>query len=115
MPEMQLVDGALRTGYVNFMTTYVMGDSIKRAGDNENNFLPDFSALIPLVDNSDSLISYLDELLFYGRMTDQTRLNMREVNDNVPIRNGSEAEDRKTRAELAVLIAVTAPEFQIQQ
>ncbi len=115
MPEMQLVDGSLRAGYVNFMTTFVMGTSRKRVGENQNNFLPDYSGLIPLVEDSDALIDYLDELLFYGRMTDQTRANIREVNNNVPVRAGNVDEDRLKRAQLAVLLAVTAPEFSVQQ
>ena len=115
MPEMQLVDGSLRSGYVNFMTTFVLGDSRKRVSENQDNFLPDFSALIPLVEDSDSLISYLDELLFYGRMSDQTQKNIREVNDNVPIRGDKVAEDKLKRAQLAVLLAVTSPEFSVQQ
>jgi len=115
MPEMQLVDGSLRAGYVNFMTTFVMGTSRKRVGENQNNFLPDYSALIPLVEDSDAVIDYLDEFLFYGRMSDQTRQNIREVNDNVPIRGTNVDEDRLKRAQLAVLLAVTAPEFSVQQ
>ncbi|MEL7219010.1 MAG: DUF1800 family protein, partial [Pseudomonadota bacterium] len=115
MPEMQLVDGALRSGYVNFMTTYVMGDSIQRSGENENNFTPNYSSVVALVEDTDGMIDHLDELLFYGRMSDTTRARMRQVNDNVAIRSGSAAADRKKRAELAVLIAVTAPEFSVQQ
>ena len=115
MPEMQLVDGALRSGYVNFMTTFVMGTSRKRLTDNQDNFLPNLSVIIPLVEDSGALIEYLDELLLYGRMTDQTRQNIREVNDNVPIRGDRVDEDRFKRAQLAVLVAVTAPEFSVQQ
>ena len=74
-----------------------------------------FSDLIPLVEDSDALIAYLDELLLYGRMSDQTRQNIREVNDNVPIRSDRVAEDKLKRAQLAVLLAVTAPEFSVQQ
>ena len=115
MPEMQLVDGSLRVGYVNFMTTYVLGLSRKRSGENPDNYAPDFSEVMTKVENSDALADYLDELLLYGRMTARTRATLKRVNDNVPIRPEKADEDRKKRAELAVLIAVTAPEYSVQQ
>lgn len=118
VPEMQLVNGTTRDGYVNFMTTFALGESNKRAGEDETNFDPDYSNILPFVEDSAAMSDYLNELLLYGRMTAQTRTNIHELMAEVPIRTDTSEntqKDRLKRAQLAVLLAVTSPEYSVQQ
>ena len=115
IPELQLVNGATREGYINFMTTFVLGRSNKRAGEDESNFEGDYSDIIPLVEDFDAVADYLDELLLYGRMSQSTKDTIAAALAETPIRADSQEEDRLTRAQFAVLIAVTSPEYLVQQ
>ncbi len=119
VPEMQLVNAAARNSYIEFMTTYIMDRSYTLLRDDDViSFKPDYSALIALADDIPGVISHLDTLLTFGRMRQSTKTNITDLLSEVTIRTDTpenEADDKLLRAELAVLLVVTSPEYMTQQ
>jgi uncharacterized protein (DUF1800 family) len=119
VPEMQLVSATARNNYIEFMTDFIM-DRTYTISDNENvvSFKPDYSELIRLWNDVPAMIDHLDELLTFGRMTDATKTNITDLMAEIEVRSDTteNAEDDKLlRAELAVLLVVTSPEYMTQQ
>lgn len=119
VPEMQLVSASARNSYINFMTDFIM-DRTYTISDDENvvSFKPDYSELIRLWDDTPAMIDHLDSLLTFGRMSEATKTNITDLIAEIPIRSDTTEnadDDKLLRAELAVLIAVTSPEYMTQQ
>ncbi len=119
VPEMQLVNAAARNGYIEFMTDYIMDRSYVIGNDKDAiSFKPDYSDLILLWDDIPAMIDHLDKLLTFGRMSDDTKQNITDLMAEITVRSDTTenaADDKLLRAELAVLLTVTSPEFMTQQ
>ena len=119
VPEMQLVNAASRNAYIDFMTTFIMDRSYTLTDEQDVvSFKPDYSDLIAVSDNVPQIIEHLDTVLTAGRMRESTKTNITDLLAEVEVRTDSpenEADDKLLRAELAVLVAVTSPEYMTQQ
>jgi uncharacterized protein (DUF1800 family) len=119
VPEMQLVNAASRNSYIDFMTNYVMDRTYIFEGDPDTvSFKPDYDTLIASAEDIPAMINHLDTLLTYGRMSDATKQNITDLLAEVTIRTSTPertADDKLLRAELAVLLVVTSPEYMVHQ
>ncbi len=113
-PELQIVNESSAIGYTNFMMRYVYGQSA-RVNRDFATFVPDYTEEIALADDPQTLVEHLDVLLTSGRMTDGTKEQIVATVSELRLRVGTENEDRdrRDRAQLAVLMAVTAPAYTI--
>ena len=117
VPELQIVNGSSRIGYVGFMHDYVRDDT-PGYGTGVASFVPDYAAELALADDPDALAEHLDTKLLSGRMTVDTRATIVDVLNDVPVRtdDADDADDdRRLRTELAVTIVVTSPEWAVQE
>ena len=114
-PELQLVNDISVVGYINFMSRYVRDQSSFRADAPADRFSPDYTKELSLSETPAALLDRLDLLLFSGQMHEETRARIQQILDEVEIRPDHANEDRETRVKLAVVLAVTAPEFSIQR
>lgn len=116
VPEFQIVYSGSRRGYVRFMSDYVT-DYTFSPEPALASYTPDYSDEMALAHDPAALADHLNAYLMDGRMSAATRQAIIDVVDEITLRAGaSENEaDRKTRAGLAVAIAVTAPAYIIAE
>ena len=117
-PELQITNSGSMFGYTNFMTGFAIERTSRRDRDNES-FKPDYSTELSLADDPQELVDHLDMLLTGGHMLDETKAGIVSAVSDLPLDLTSSdaeaiAEDRLTRVELAVSMAVTAPSYFIQ-
>ena len=108
-PELQITTTASVLGYANFMTSRL------RKASTDQSFIPSYSAQLSLADNATALVDHLDLTLTAGAMSATTRNAILAVVNDIPVRTGSEAEDRRRRVIAANLMAVLSPEFYVQR
>jgi uncharacterized protein (DUF1800 family) len=108
-PEMQITTANTVTGFANFMQ-----DRISERRPNFS-FMPRYGAELPLADNPAALVDRLNLVLTANGMTAETKARIAAAVASVPIRPGSEAEDRRNRIELAQLMTVLSSEFTVQR
>jgi uncharacterized protein (DUF1800 family) len=103
-PEFQITNESSVVGYVNFMQTTVS----KGAGDVK----ADYSSLMPLADNTQSLLDELNLVLAAGQLSTATLALMKGAVDTLA--SGTDAA-RLNRIYAALVLVLAAPEFIIQK
>ena len=103
-PEFQITNESTVVGYLNFMQRLIS------AGIND--VRADYSALMPLADNAQSLLDELNVLLAAGRIGSDSLSTLRTAVDSMP--SGTDA-TRLNRIYAAVLLVMAAPEFIVQK
>lgn len=114
-PELQITDANTVIGYANFMNRYVSRDA---PGQNTPGFVAAYADEIALADDPDALVEHLNLVLMAGAMRNTTRQRLIDAVTSVSINTSSEADETRTRrdrVQAAVLLAVTSPEFLVQQ
>lgn len=117
-PEFQIVNAASFVGHNNFMASYIQDLSPRIDADVES-FTPDYSYELSLAEAPEDLVDHLDTLLTGGRMLEATRQNIIGAISELPLDpDGSPdtvEEDRLTRVELAVMMAIASPSYIVQR
>lgn len=108
-PELQITTTATVTAYANFMH-----DRIEEA-DALETFRPGYSRELSLADNPGALVDHLNLVMMGGAMEQATRDNMIAAITSVPLRAGSEPQDRRRRVNAAMLLSVLASEYYTQR
>ncbi len=114
-PELQILNESTAVGYVNTMSRFVRDDSPDERDVSGNAFSPDYTTEMALADDPAALVAHLDALLTYGRMTTTTRTRITDFLAAMPLEADDLEEDRMFRVHLAVLMAVTSPEYIVQR
>lgn len=114
-PELQITNETTTIGYINFINQFIYDRSYNFSENPEGGIKPDYTAIIALADDQTALIDYLDLLLTANSLSVETRLRISSMMDEVPIRSGSEDEDRDTRIRLALSMVMTSPDFIVQR
>ncbi len=123
VPELQIVNASSVAGYANYMTYFALefaqfavDNAFIDAADAQNSLRPDYSAEIALADDPAALIDRLDDLLTYGMMSDETRADIDAALQNIPLTNGDPNYDgARFRVQIAVLMAMTSPDYLVQR
>lgn len=138
VPELQIVNASSTPGYVNFMTYFVFrsargnesrdfvrdafaGSSLGEDAENRARqvFVPSYSDELALAEDPDALIEHLNDLLAHGALGEETLNAMAELLNDIPLeRQNFQPDDedgRHLRVYFAVLMAMTAPEYLVQQ
>jgi uncharacterized protein (DUF1800 family) len=111
-PEFQIIHETSVVGYANFIRNVVR----RGLGDNSPaDVQPDYTAVLAVADDPEKLIDLVDLLLTYGTMRPDTRSAITEAVSSITIDPASPAAGRRDRANLAVLFALSAPEFIVQK
>ncbi len=108
-PELQITTTATVTSYANFMH-----DRIEES-DALATFRPGYSAELALADNPQALVDRLNLVMMAGAIEPATRDNMIAAITSVPLRAGSEPQDRRRRVNAAMLLAVLSSEYYTQR
>ncbi len=118
-PEFKLTGDGQNIRYYTRMAQIVQS---KQFGDPNPIYSPSFNLPMNLnldramekADDLNSLLTYLDELLFGGLMSDNLRNLVRNYLQDMP--EGDDlAQTRKSRVEEALLLLVVSPEFTVQR
>jgi len=113
-PELQIVSAASIVGYANTLTQFALGESVKRDAGVAS-FQPDYATEFGLANDAAALVDHLDLLLTSETMSAETRARILEALNQVPIDQADPDEGRGLRVFLAVLMAVTSPDYIVQK
>lgn len=108
-PELQIVTTASITGYANFMQ-----DRIENS-DPTKSFRPAYARELALADNPAALADHLNLVMTAGAMQASTRDAIIAAVNGVPLRAGSDAQDRRRRVNAAMLMTVLSAEYYTQR
>lgn len=116
-PEMQITHETTVAGYINFMQSTVQS-GIGTSVNNVRDLRSLYSTEMALASNSDQLLDRVNLLLMAGNMKASTRNSIKTAVDAITISttNATSAETaRRQRAQLAVFLAMVAPEYLVQK
>lgn len=101
-PEFQIANESSVVGYVNFMQNAVSH------GGGVGDLLADYTSLLPLADNANSLLDEINLLLAAGQISEATMVTLRSAVDSMA--SGTDAA-RGKRIYAALTLVLAAPEF----
>ena len=105
-PEFQITNGPNIIGYPNFMDQFIL--SLGRI--DPNSFIPDYSEELALADDPEALVDHLDLLLTYGTLSDDMRVRIIELLNEVTLVPG-DMEDLRERVDAAILMVMTSSDY----
>lgn len=108
VPEMQITSESSASSYINFVESMAILGGTGFLLD----LTADYSAERAIADNVDALVDRMDERLTYGTMSPTTRQLMREAVASVPM---STFDARGNRVRIALLFALSSPDFIVQR
>jgi uncharacterized protein (DUF1800 family) len=114
-PELQIVNESTSIAYINIMNAFIYDFAENVSGDNDGGVKPDYSYEFSIADNTDALINHLDLLLTGNRLSEEERQRLSDIMAEVPIRAGTENEDRFTRITLGITMTMTSPGYLVQK
>jgi hypothetical protein len=82
---------------------------------NPRDIQPDYTAELALADNADALIDRVDLLLTAGTMSADTRTLIRTAVNSVAMPATNQTTARQNRVRLAVLFALSSPDYLVQK
>lgn len=108
-PELQIVTTASVTAYANFMMSRI------EEADALETYRPGYSRELSLADNPAALVDHLNLVMTAGAMQPSTRDAIVAAVSGVPLRTGSEPQDRRRRVNAAMLMTVLSSEYYTQR
>ena len=112
-PEYQIATTPSLVGYINTIEDFIDGPPLSES--EANVALMNISELLVLADEPTSLVQEVDRLLTGGLMSAQNRAAIEEAVALIDVQGGDIDSDRRRRVEMALLMAVTSPEFMVQR
>jgi len=112
-PELQIVTEGASTGYINFMTEYIMDRTGSR--DGEDSFVPDYSDAYALADDAEAMVDFLDILMTAGQMSAAVRSDVVDAVSALEIsaEQNEAMSDRYKRIHIAVLMIANSPAYAV--
>ena len=114
-PELQLLDATSIVGYNDVMATYIFITPGTRDGRPNTHFIPDYTDETALAADPQALVDHLDALLAGNRLEASTKTRMADMISAIEIGDATREDDLLGRAELAIFLAMTAPEYLVQR
>jgi len=114
-PELQITNESSALAYINVMNAFIYDFAPNISGDPDGGVKADYTAEIAMADNGQALIDHLDLLLTGGRLAAEEKTRMLSMMDELPIRAGTEDEDRLYRVLLATTMTMTSPGYLVQR
>jgi len=115
VPELQIINESSAMAYINFINAFIYDFSPNISGDEEGGVRADYGAEFTMADDAQALVDRLDLLLTGKSLGPATKTRLLEMMDEIPIRAGSEDEDRLTRVVVGVTMTMTAPGYLVQK
>ncbi|MEY4507122.1 MAG: hypothetical protein RL297_1700 [Pseudomonadota bacterium] len=115
-PELQIANETAAAGYVNYMR-----DAVALGVGPQRDVKPDYSAELILADDPTALVDHVLSKLTYGSVGDALRKDIIDTVSRFPIPaatgNNQAAVNtaKRTRVNIAVLLALASPEFAVQR
>jgi hypothetical protein len=118
-PEMQITNESSVVGYLNSMRSWVQsGMGSTPSGATRRDIQPNYTALLTLADNADTLVDRLNLLLTGNTLPSSVRQQIRDAVNSVsiPAAGGTAASDaRLNRVRLAVFLFMASPAYLTQK
>ena len=111
-PELQIVNEVAVVGYSNFMRSIVQNG----VGSNTpRDVQPDYTAEMALAHDANLLVDRVSLLLTAGSMSAGSRSLIVTAVNSIPYPGANQATARQNRARLAVLFALSSPDYLVQK
>ncbi len=114
-PELQILDATSIVGQNDILSTYVFSTAGTRNGQPNTDYIVDYSTEVALAEDPQALVDHLDALLLGERLEAATRERMIEMIAAVEIGDATRDNDLLGRVQLAIFLALTAPEYLVQR
>ncbi|WP_395339611.1 DUF1800 domain-containing protein [Ningiella sp. W23] len=130
-PELQIVNASSIPGYINLLSfgtfqsqrnnfevmqpVFTLFGASFDASRAQQTFIANYDKALPLTDNSESLIDYLNELLVYGTLSQSTREQLIATLDEYPRSALQDDAGRSALVGYAVLMLMSMPDYLIQR
>jgi uncharacterized protein (DUF1800 family) len=108
-PELQIVTTASVTAYANFMMSRI------EEADALETYRPGYSRELSLANDPAALVDHLNLVMTAGAMQPSTRDAIVAAVSGVPLRAGSEPQDRRRRVNAAMLMTTLSSEYYVQR
>jgi uncharacterized protein (DUF1800 family) len=108
-PEYQVVNEGAALGYINFMTDFAFDRTNSGQADVEQ-FLPDYSSELALVNDPIALVDHLDVLMTAGQMSAEEKAAIADTVDALEITRES---DEIKRVYIAVTMVASTPSYAV--
>lgn len=134
MPEFQLINTSSISGYANFITYFVLNQAEDLTDEvledifrfrnvsfeperARSSFIANYDEEIALATDPPALVDHLDNLLTYGTLSEETRDTIIEFVEGLPLSNefDPDYDGPEIRAQLAVLLMLTSPDYLVQR
>jgi uncharacterized protein (DUF1800 family) len=114
-PELEIINESSAIGYINFINAFIYDFGENISGDPEGGVKADYTDLVVLADDAQSLIDRLDLVLTGNGLDPEFKANMLEMMNDIPISTTAPDEDRLTRILVAISMTMTAPGYAVQR
>ena len=118
VPELQITNSSTTVSYANYMTYFAFALASQFGNDKQkNSLIPNYSTERALAGNPDALLDHLDLVLTSGSLSNETRANIKQAIQAIPMTNGnnSSLDGPGTRVGMAVLMIMTSPDYIVQR
>ena len=120
VPELQIVNASSVANYANYMTYFIFGfaeDWFENQPLRRNTMIPDYSEELALAEDPLALVQHLDDLLAYGRMSDDDVATLAAFIGDIPLTNQyvDDYDGADLRVKMAVLLVMTSPDYLVQR
>lgn len=112
-PEYQISTTPALVGYINTMEDFIDGPPLSETSLNVA--VMNTNELLTLADSPDGLIAEVNRIMTGGLMSTENVRALEAAVGDIPVAGGDLDADRRRRVELALLMAVTSPEFMVQR
>ncbi|MEL7481663.1 MAG: DUF1800 family protein, partial [Pseudomonadota bacterium] len=107
-PELQIINEASALGYANFMTDFILDRTPSGGVDS---FVPDYSDEIAVADDVSTLVDRLALVFTAGQLTAEERSAIEAAVSSIEILPDSDADDRRKRVEVAMVMMTATASF----
>jgi len=120
-PELQILDATSVTSYANFMLQFITGDSngSSFATDEQAaaSFVTNYTDELTLANDAEALVEHLDNNLTYGSMSEETQDSISDALNIIPLTSTDDPDydGARLRVEMAILMAMTSPDYIVQR
>ncbi|MEM1380589.1 MAG: DUF1800 family protein [Pseudomonadota bacterium] len=133
VPELQIVNAASTTGYLNFIADWAYNWRVEAASELEERaflveaglvvddailagaFVAAYTEELALANDPTALVDHLDQLLVYGSMSEATKTAIIDTIAMVPFDDPNDRDAQNERVSLAIWLVMASPDYLVQR
>ena len=114
-PEFEIINESTSISVINFMNGFIYSFSPTEDDDEDAGVNADYTAELAIADDAQALVDRLDLLLTGNSLRQDTKDRIVQLLGEIPVRAGTETEDKISRVTVATSMVMTAPGYLVQR